>query len=293
MEPEPGISEDPRTKSSMAFRSSRDSNASEGASLAGDRPGVAQPARVQADLSEARRTEEDAVEVVPAEASTAEGTSTQGSKWECYVIVHSVSKKHNIGMLLRSATAFGVRQMVVVGRRDISTFGNHGTADYVDLKHFYHMKDARAYLKERGCTICGVEIVEGAQAVQSHPFTGHTAFLLGNEGSGLSQQELDFCDRFVYIPQYGAGTASLNVVVAASIILHHFATWANFEERLSSGGKFLVGDRPLRRGSRNSCPEDAEEVLERRRERDRAAAEDEWVENVNGSLFCEELKAGC
>jgi len=63
------------------------------------------------------------------------------------VIVHSVSKKHNIGMLLRSATAFGVRQVVVVGRRDISTFGNHGTADFVDLKHFYHMKDARTYLK--------------------------------------------------------------------------------------------------------------------------------------------------
>jgi len=51
-----------------------------------------------------------------------------------------------------------------------------------------------------------------------------------------------------------------------------------------------VGDRPLRRGSRNLCPEDAEEVVERRREGDRAAAEDEWVGNADGSLFSEELE---
>lgn len=31
--------------------------------------------------------------------------------------------------------------------------------------------------------------------------------------------------------QYGAGTASLNVAVAASIILHHFANWAGYPER--------------------------------------------------------------
>jgi hypothetical protein len=30
------------------------------------------------------------------------------------------------------------------------------------------------------------------------------------------------CDFFVYIPQYGGGTASLDVIVAASIVLHHF-----------------------------------------------------------------------
>lgn len=48
----------------------------------------------------------------------------------------------------------------------------------------------------------------------------------------------------------------------------------------------------MQRRSRNSCPEDAEEVLERRRERDRAAAEDDWVENGDSSLFGGELEVG-
>lgn len=55
---------------------------------------------------------------------------------------------------------------------------------------------------------------------------GPAAFMLGNEGQGLSPKQMALCDRFVYIPQYGVGTASLNVAVAASIVLHHFSVWA-------------------------------------------------------------------
>ena len=72
----------------------------------------------------------------------------------------------------------------------------------------------------------GIEIVDGARPVQSFPFRGSTAFMLGNEGQGLNEKQLAACDSFLYIPQYGPGTASLNVAVAASIVLHSFATWA-------------------------------------------------------------------
>ncbi len=39
---------------------------------------------------------------------------TSTSAPECYVIVYNVSKKHNIGTLLRSCTAFAVKEV----RRD-------------------------------------------------------------------------------------------------------------------------------------------------------------------------------
>ena len=32
-----------------------------------------------------------------------------------------------------------------------------------------------------GCQVVGVEIAEGAKTIQSHPFSGATAFMLGNE----------------------------------------------------------------------------------------------------------------
>jgi tRNA G18 (ribose-2'-O)-methylase SpoU len=37
----------------------------------------------------------------------------------CYVIVHNVSKRHNVGTLLRSCTAFGVAAVCLVGGRHL------------------------------------------------------------------------------------------------------------------------------------------------------------------------------
>lgn len=34
-----------------------------------------------------------------------------------------------------------------------------------------------------GCEIVGVEIMDGARLIESHPFKGPTAFVLGNEAS--------------------------------------------------------------------------------------------------------------
>ena len=72
------------------------------------------------------------------------------------------------------------------------------------------------------------------------------------QGTGLSQGQVQLCDTFVYIQQYGAGTASLNVSVAASIVLHHFALWAGYQERSRHGEKFDVGERPVRRTPRGA-----------------------------------------
>ncbi len=33
------------------------------------------------------------------------------SQLPCYIIVHNVSKRHNLGMIARSATAFGVAEV--------------------------------------------------------------------------------------------------------------------------------------------------------------------------------------
>lgn len=186
-------------------------------------------------------------------------------KYDSYVVVHNIAKRHNVGTLARSATAFGVAEMILVGRRDFNAFGSHGSTSHVRFRHFQSLTLARAFLKERDCDICGVEITANAVAVNEHPFRKSTAFLLGNEGTGLSDKECEICDFFIYIPQYGGGTASLNVTVAASIVLHHFAVWAGFSERTREGSKFLVADKHFKQTRKNFCGETAESVAEERK----------------------------
>jgi tRNA G18 (ribose-2'-O)-methylase SpoU len=66
---------------------------------------------------------------------------------ESVVVVHNVAKRHNVGTLARSATAFGVAEVVVVGRRDVSAFGSHGATSHLRFRHFTSLALARAYLK--------------------------------------------------------------------------------------------------------------------------------------------------
>ncbi|OAY63306.1 23S rRNA (guanosine-2'-O-)-methyltransferase RlmB [Ananas comosus] len=178
----------------------------------------------------------------PSSSSPARGVAAEGAV-ESVVVVHNVAKRHNVGTLARSAAAFGVSE------------------------------------EERDYDICGVEIVDGAMPVTDHPFRKSTAFLLGNEGTGLSERECEICDFFVYIPQYGGGTASLNVTVAASIVLHHFGVWAGFPERVREGNKFVVAEKPSKQARRNYCAESIEAIVEERKHRKENARVDIFEEN--------------
>jgi len=124
------------------------------------------------------------------------------NKNECVLLVSNVAKQHNLGEMVRSLVAFGGTTLYTVGNENkIKTFGNQGTLGFLSRRHCESLKVARDELVARGFSICGVEICEGAKSVVGHPFNGPTAFMSGNEGHGLSPDELAMCDQFVYIPQ--------------------------------------------------------------------------------------------
>jgi len=74
--------------------------------------------------------------------------------------------------------------------------------------------------------IIGVEIDNSSKNLEEEPFTSSVAFMMGNEGSGMSSKQTAACDGFIRISQYGGGTASLNVSVAAGLVLHRFFHWS-------------------------------------------------------------------
>jgi len=200
---------------------------------------------------------------------------------KCFIIVHNISKRHNIGTLARSASAFGVAEVCLVGSRQFNAFGSHGATEHVAFRHFPTLEECCKALREQeGCDIVGVEITDGAQPVHERPFKGPTAFMIGNEGQGLSPRQMALCDSFVYITQYGSGTASLNVTVATTVVLHHFALWAGYHEHSRDGFKYVVGPKPQRTHSRGMVartPEEAAAEQKRRQQRRDAASAVEAV----------------
>jgi tRNA G18 (ribose-2'-O)-methylase SpoU len=168
---------------------------------------------------------------------------------KAYLFLHNISKKHSIGNLIRSACAFNISKIFYVSNRpegskkmkainEFHCFGHQGTYNQMEFQSFGNIGEAKKYFEGNKIKICGVEIGEGSKPVQDHPFHGDTAFFMGNEGSGLLPMHRELCDHFVYIPQYTEKTASLNVYVAAGIVFHHFALWANFQEAKVYGEKY-------------------------------------------------------
>lgn len=91
----------------------------------------------------------------------------------------------------------------------------------------------------------------------------------------MNQKQLSMCDHFVYIPQFSKGTASLNVNVAASIVMHHFSTWAGYEEapREAERAKFVV--ELFETGKDRERTEEELQLAEERKQRREEQEQDE------------------
>ncbi|CRG97321.1 RNA methyltransferase, putative [Plasmodium gallinaceum] len=163
-------------------------------------------------------------------------------KINMYVVIYNISKKKNVGSIIRSCVAFNVSKIFIIGRKkkEINFFGNMGTYQYISIEYFDNIIELKDYLKKNNILLYGCEITNNSISVTKKPFIKDTAFLFGNEGTGIEDKILNLCDKIIYIPQYGNGTSSLNVSISCSIILHNFAIWANYKEIEIENKKFII-----------------------------------------------------
>ncbi len=153
-----------------------------------------------------------------------------------FLILFNISKQSNFGFLIRTANAFAA-EPVIIGRRTWRARGAVAGTRRTPVHHFYSLDDGMAFVRAAGCRITGIEILPEARSVCDDPFQGPTAFMVGNEGTGLTPQQIERCDDFVYVPQYGTAV-SLNVNAATAIVLQRFAIWSGRTECPRLGMKF-------------------------------------------------------
>ena len=162
-----------------------------------------------------------------------------------YVILSNLQSGSNIGSICRNALSFGVSEVLVVGRKNYKgkmRQADRGAKEILKFRSFPSTAEAANYLKspEVDAEIVGLEIMEGSEPLSTLTYkTGqNVAFIFGNEGKGLSENQRSVCDRFCYIPQFSSGMASINVSCCSAIVLHHFAINAGFTEASIVGEKF-------------------------------------------------------
>ena len=76
-------------------------------------------------------------------------------------------------------------------------------------------------LKARGIRVFAAHLA-GTNNYEQEDYTGNTAFLIGNEGNGLTEKLSNMADTWVKIPMAGK-VESLNAAIAASILMFETA----------------------------------------------------------------------
>ena len=93
-----------------------------------------------------------------------------------------------------------------------------GALAYLPVVRVANINRSLEELKEAGYWIYGLD-ERGTETHDRIEYTAPTAIVLGSEGKGLHQATAKHCDFLVRIPMVEGGVASLNVSVAAGVVL--------------------------------------------------------------------------
>jgi 23S rRNA (guanosine2251-2'-O)-methyltransferase len=142
------------------------------------------------------------------------------------VILDGITDVRNFGAIVRSADGMGAHAIVVPEKGSARAGGDAVKTSAGSLLHFpvcrtRSITKSVKFLKESGVTIVGASEKSTRMTFEAD-LTGPLAIIMGSEERGLSKELTALCDAEVKIPMKGV-TASLNVSVAAGILLYEIA----------------------------------------------------------------------
>lgn len=155
-----------------------------------------------------------------------EGIRTKGKR-SVVLILDQVTDPHNIGAIIRSASAFGITGMIVQKKHTPPLQGIVGKTacgglDHLLVAHETNLSRTMDHLKSKGYYIIGLD-ERGEESLEDFTPPQRCAFVLGAEGPGLRRLTKDSCDQMIKLPTGGA-VGSLNVSNAAAICLYALST---------------------------------------------------------------------
>ena len=152
----------------------------------------------------------------------------QTAKLPVIIVLDNIRSLSNVGAFFRTADAFRIQELYLCGitacppHREIHKTAL-GADETVRWRYFSTTQEACEELKANGYQIFAVEQIEGSIMLQDFGFPEKSAYILGNEVEGVSEEALPYCDGAIELPQEGT-KHSINVSVCAGIVM-----WKAFE----------------------------------------------------------------
>jgi tRNA G18 (ribose-2'-O)-methylase SpoU len=138
-----------------------------------------------------------------------------------HVAIQNWEHDFNIGSMVRTANAFNVGAVHIIGRRRWNRRGAMVTDRYLRVEHHTDVADLQAWAGAADYRLIGVDNLPGAVPLETADLPERCCLVFGSEGPGLTSDLVHACQQLVAITQYGS-TRSLNAGAAAAIALYHW-----------------------------------------------------------------------
>ena len=137
------------------------------------------------------------------------------------IMLDGLQDPGNVGTIIRSAVAFNF-DTIIVGKNTVDIYNEKVLRASEGMIYNINiikddLVDSIMDLKLKGYKILGTKVDNGKSIDEIK--SSNYAFIVGNEGNGISNDILNLCDDYVYIPMNNS-CESLNVGIASSIIMY-------------------------------------------------------------------------
>ncbi len=128
----------------------------------------------------------------------------------------------NIGSVVRTANAFNVSKVHIVGKRDWNKRGAMVTDKYLHVLHHPTATDFKSWCDENQVPIIGIDNLPISKELESADLPKKCVMFFGQEGAGMSDEGVEICEVVLAIRQYGS-TRSMNASAAGAIAMYAWA----------------------------------------------------------------------
>ncbi|WP_456697866.1 TrmH family RNA methyltransferase [Aeromicrobium sp. P5_D10] len=138
-----------------------------------------------------------------------------------HVAIENWQHDFNIGSIVRTANAFAVAEVHIIGKKRWNRRGAMVTDRYQHVRHHERVEDFALWCREAGLTVLGIDNVDDSVPIETASLPTDCVLVFGQEGPGLSNEARAVCEQTLSIAQFGS-TRSINAGAAAAIAMH---TW--------------------------------------------------------------------
>ena len=155
-------------------------------------------------------------------------------KEQCFLVLETIQDPGNLGTMLRAGEGAGLTGIIADrGTADIYNpkviRSTMGSIFRIPVVYTDDLREAVREMKRTGVRVFAAHL-KGERNYDKENYLGPSAFLIGNEAAGLTEETASLADALVKIPMLGA-VESLNAAVAASVLMYELS-----RQRRNAGG---------------------------------------------------------